>query len=170
VPYLAPSEGGEGQAWAREAAAAGGRGVNRVTWAGVVVPPTEVAGLLGLDSGDEAVLRRRVVYFDDQPVEQADSFYPAAIAAGTPLADVQKIRGGAVGLLAKLGYVGATVQEDVGARRPDDEERDLFAIDATEPILTVTRLIRAKDDRPIQVDVLVTPAKYRQYRYELRIE
>lgn len=171
MPYVVPADGTRtGDAWAAEAAASGGRGTHRITHAGTVTPPQEVSNLLRLTDDEPAVVRRRVVYLNDQPVEQADSYYPSPIALGTPLSEVRKIPGGAVTLLAKLGHVGKKVQEDVTARRPNDQELDLFGIEEGEPVLTLTRLISTDEDRPIQVDILVTPAKFRQYRYELRIE
>ncbi|MCD0447605.1 UTRA domain-containing protein [Actinocorallia sp. API 0066] len=166
VPYITP---GSKDVWAEEAAARGGKGSQRIAYAGETVAPADIAHLLGLGDDGAAIVRRRVIYLDERPIELTDSYYPPAIAAGTALATPAKIRGGAVTLLAELGHAGAHVQEEVTARPPTPEERDLFALTETEPVLTLTRLIRDDADRPVQADVMVTPARSTRLRYELKV-
>jgi GntR family transcriptional regulator len=107
------------------------------------------------------------MYLDEQPCELTDSYYPARIAAGTALASTAKIRGGAMALLAELGYVGRRVQEDVTARMPDEEERELLRAAAHEPVLRLERVVRDGEERPIQVDLITMPAHRQRLRYEL---
>ncbi|GAB2848719.1 hypothetical protein GCM10022221_55110 [Actinocorallia aurea] len=165
MPYITP---GGGDAWGAEAAARGGKGSQRIVHAGEVDAPEEVASLLGLENDGKAIVRRRVIYLDDQAVELTDSYYPPAIAAGTALAELGKIRGGAVTLLAELGHVGAHVQEDVTARPATPEERDLFGLTEVEPVLALTRLILDADDHPIEADVMTMPARSARLRYNLK--
>jgi GntR family transcriptional regulator len=169
MPYLVPQGATEADAWTQEAAARGGTGRQRIVFAGETDPPAEVASLLGVESEGRAVVRRRVIYLDDRPVELTDSFYPLSIAGGTALAEPGKIKGGAVTLLASLGHVGRHVQEDVTARLPTDEEREIFSLGAHDPVLVMTRLIRDEHDRPIEVDVMTMPARGGRLRYELKV-
>ncbi|QDL72190.1 GntR family transcriptional regulator [Streptomyces malaysiensis] len=170
MPYLRPVEaGGQGDAWGEEAAARGRRGTQRILHAGEVSAPAAVARLLGLENGDTVVVRRRIMYLDEEPCELTDSYYPAHIAAGTGLAGTAKIRGGAVGLLAELGHVGQRVREDVTARLPDARERELLRTGAEEPVLCLERVVLDEDKRPIQADLITMPAQRQRLRYELRM-
>lgn len=76
---------------------------------------------------------------DDRPVEIATSYYPAAIAAGTSLAEQGKIRGGAIAALAALGHSPADVFEQVTARWPDAEEIEVLQVETHEPLLILSR-------------------------------
>ncbi|MFD8156789.1 GntR family transcriptional regulator [Streptomyces malaysiensis] len=170
MPYLRPVEaGGQGDAWGEEAAARGRRGTQRILDAGEVSAPAAVARLLGLENGDTVVVRRRIMYLDEEPCELTDSYYPAHIAAGTGLAGTAKIRGGAVALLAELGHVGQRVREDVTARLPDARERELLRTGAEEPVLCLERVVLDEDKRPIQADLITMPAQRQRLRYELRM-
>ncbi|MEV8602661.1 UTRA domain-containing protein [Streptomyces griseoviridis] len=169
VPYLTPRAAGQGDAWAAEAAARGRRGTQRIVRAGEVPAPAEVAGLLGVEDGATVVVRRRVILLDDEPSELTDTYYPLAIARGTGLAATAKIPGGAVTLLADLGHVGALVREDVTADLPDDDERHALRTAPGEPVLRLTRVTLDRDERPLQVDRMVMPARRQRLRYEIRI-
>lgn len=168
MPYVTPRAQGQGDTWAEEAAARGRKGTQRVTFAGEVAAPDEAAALLGLAPGEPAVVRRRVIELDGEPVELTDTYYPVEIARGTPLAGTAKIRGGAVTLLAELGHTGARVVETVTARLPTDEERDLLRIDATQPVLRLARQTLDTQGRPLQADLMTMPAHRQRLRYEMR--
>ncbi|MFC9682469.1 GntR family transcriptional regulator [Streptomyces sp. NPDC056948] len=169
MPYLTPRERDQGDAWSADAAAQGRRGSQRIVHAGEVPAPAEVAVLLGIADGEPVVVRRRLILLDDEPNELTDTYYPVGVARGTALAGTAKIRGGAVTLLAELGHVGALVREDVTAGLPEEEEQRALRLTPTEPVLRLTRLTLDRDDRPIQVDRMVMPARCQQLRYEIRI-
>jgi GntR family transcriptional regulator len=154
--------------WGEEAAAHKQRGTQRIVQAGELPAPAVVARLLGVEAGAAVVVRRRIMYLDEQPCELTDSYYPAPIAAGTGLAGTAKIRGGAVALLAELGYVGSRVREDVMARMPDGQERELRPGEL-EPVMCLERVVFDGDDRPIQADLITMPAHRQRLRYELRM-
>ena len=63
-------------------------------------------------------MRRRIIFLDDMPTELTDTYFPVEVAAGTRLADTRKIPGGAVTLLATMGYRAHRVHEEVCARMP----------------------------------------------------
>ncbi|WP_059045698.1 GntR family transcriptional regulator [Streptomyces acidiscabies] len=167
VPYVAPRENGQGDAWQEEAAARGGVGSQRVVRAGKVPAPPGVAALLMVDEGATVVVRQRVIYLDDHPVELTDTYYPTEVAHGTRLEETRKIRGGAVTLLAELGYSAHRVREDVSARMPTDAERQVLDLSDVEPVLCMTRLTTDSDGRRFQVDESVYPATGQRLRYEL---
>ncbi|MFG2620174.1 GntR family transcriptional regulator [Streptomyces sp. NPDC048507] len=169
VPYLTPRAPGTPDAWTEEARAAGARGTQRVVHAGEVPAPAAVAALLGLGDGDTVVVRRRIIELDGHPTELTDTYYPAAIASGTPLAATGKIRGGAVTLLAALGHTGVRVVETVTAKIPAEEERAHLCLEPGEPVLQLARTTYDAHDRPVQADLMVMPADRHQLRYEIRI-
>ncbi|MFF9309477.1 GntR family transcriptional regulator [Streptomyces sp. NPDC014748] len=169
TPYLTPRPQGKSDAWAAEAAARGGKGSQRIVHAGEVPAPDDVAALFGLPAGETVVVRRRVIELDDCPTELTDTYYPLAIAGGTPLAQKGKIRGGAVTLLAELGYSGARVREDVTARMPSPAECEALRMPPDQPVLRLSRVTFDKGGRPIQVDRMLMPAHRQQLRYEMRI-
>ncbi|MFJ6994746.1 GntR family transcriptional regulator [Streptomyces sp. NPDC003090] len=168
MPYLTPRAQGQGDAWAEEAAAQGRRGTQRIVSAGEVAADDEPAALLGLPPGEPVVVRRRVIELDGEPVELTDTYYPAHIARGTPLAGTAKIRGGAVTLLAGLGHTGVRVVETVTARLPTAEERELLQLDSAQPVLRLARQTLDARDRPIQADLMTMPAHRQRLRYEMR--
>ncbi|MEV7419795.1 UTRA domain-containing protein [Streptomyces sp. NPDC089919] len=169
MPYLVPRTGGQGDAWSEEAAARGRRGGQRIVSAGEATASGEVAALLGLAEGETVVVRRRLIDLDGVPCELTDTYYPYAIAAGTPLAGTAKIRGGAVTFLAALGHLGVRASEQVTARMPTEEEHDRLALGPAEPVLRITRVTYDAADRPLQADLMLMPASRQQLRYEIRM-
>jgi DNA-binding GntR family transcriptional regulator len=103
--------------------------------------------------GEQTVVRRRLILLDRQPVELADSYYPAAIATGTALAAPQRIRGGAVTLLADLGYSTADIVEEITARLPDPDEVSRLEIGEHEPLIVLARLSRDAAGTPVEYAV-----------------
>jgi DNA-binding GntR family transcriptional regulator len=57
----------------------------------------------------------------------------------------------------------------VTADVPDDEERGTLRTAPDEPVLRLVRITLDGDDRPIQVDRMVMPARRQRLRYEIRI-
>ncbi|MGY5125917.1 UTRA domain-containing protein [Streptomyces nigrescens] len=169
VPYLAPREPGQRDAWSAETAAKGRRGSQRIVQAGEVAAPDEIAELLGVGPGDRVVVRRRRMSLDGRPCELTDTYYPLSIAQGTRLAGTAKIAGGAVTLLAELGYVGVRAREDVTARLPSEEEASALESELSQPVLQLLRLTLDARDRPVQADRMVMPAQLQRLRYDVRI-
>ncbi|MEU0952146.1 UTRA domain-containing protein [Streptomyces niveus] len=169
MPYLTPRRSGDADAWAAEAGAKGRGGTQRIVHAGEVPAPSVVAELFGIVDGEPVVVRRRVIELDGEPSELTDTYYPASIARGSRLAGTAKIRGGAVTLLAELGYRGVRVREDVTARMPGPEDRQALRMAADEPVLSLTRVTLDGEDRPIQVDLITMPSHRQRLRYEIRI-
>ncbi|WP_413251730.1 GntR family transcriptional regulator [Streptomyces spectabilis] len=169
MPYLAPREPGQPDAWNAETVARGRRGSQRVVHAGEVSAPARVAELLGLAEGEDVVVRRRVMYLEGEPCELTDTYYPTSIARGTRLAGTAKIPGGAISLLAELGHVGTRAREEVTARMPDTEARDMLRLGRDEPVLLLQRVTLDREGRPIQADLMTMPAHRQRLRYEIEI-
>lgn len=168
--YLKPRTPGAGEAWAEEAAHGATVGRQVLTHAGPALPPTAVAEAFSLAPDETAIARRRIMYADDTPVELADTYYPAAIAAGTGLAEARKIKGGAIALLTELGHTASRVIEEVTARAASTEERTTLRLDGHAPVLVIERITIDAEGRAIQADVMVAPAALRRLRYEVKVD
>lgn len=165
--YLRPQAGSD--AWSLEASVRGGTGSQQLLAVETTQPPAHIAQALGLTSAGMAVLRRRLISLDGKPVELADSWYPASLAAATALAESRKIKGGAVTLLAKLGQRIASVTEDIESRLANAFEVNFLTLGEHEPVLVLTRIARNQDGEPIEASVMVTPGSERRLRYEMKV-
>ncbi|HEY0698435.1 MAG TPA: UTRA domain-containing protein [Micromonospora sp.] len=146
-PYLS---GTPGDMWAADAAARGKTGTQRLLTAGLITPPQEVRQALHLAGSDQAVIRRRLILEDEQPVELADSYYPAVIAASTALAEMRKIKGGAVALLTALGHAPHTATERITARIPTPTEQRELDITEHEPLIVLARTVLDATGTPVE--------------------
>ncbi|GGO08399.1 hypothetical protein GCM10010116_16980 [Microbispora rosea subsp. aerata] len=166
TPYLQPRTAEQADAWAAEAAQHGRKGTHRLGEVSEQPAPPEVAERLGLTPGEQVIVRRRIVLLDDQPVELADSYYPVTIARGTRLAEPRKVPGGAVALLAELGYEPRHAEEDVHARPASEDERQALGLDRHDWVLVLTRTLRAENGEPVEISVMTMNPMIRHLRYE----
>lgn len=166
APYIRPNQG---DAWGDEAASQGRVGTQQILFAGETPAPAEVASALGTEEGQPVILRRRLILLDDVPVEIADSYWPASVAADTALASPGKVKGGAPTLLANLGYQPASVTENVRTRPATPEEIETLAMEnSSEWVLTLRRTIADSSNRPYEVFVSVAPGRIGQLNYSMK--
>lgn len=135
---------------------------------GELPPPADAAAALGLEPGEHAVLRRRLLRHDGRPVEVDWSYYPLELATGTELAGARRIRGGAPRVLAELGYPQRYFRDAVSARMPTVEEAELLALPDV-PVIRQFRVVYSDDDRPVEVSVLVKGAHLYELLYRLPV-
>ena len=163
-PYLAPRPAGQRDAWSTEAAAHGRKGGQRLLAVEEVEPPEAVRRFFDLGPAETVVVRRRLILLDDAPVELADSYYPARIARGTRLAETGKIPGGAVTLLAELGFTPEDDPvEDVAAGTATAMQCEALDLPVGTAILTLTRFTRSSTGKPMEVSIMAM-TRHLQYR------
>ncbi|MEU6601972.1 UTRA domain-containing protein [Streptomyces flaveolus] len=163
-PYLTPRRKGERDAWSSEAATRGHRGTQRLLAVEEVDPPSVVRNFFEMDPEEKAVVRRRLILLDGEPVELADSYYPARVARGTQLAEAGKIRGGAVTLLAAMGFIPEdSPLEDVAAEIASPSHCDALGLRPGSPVLILTRFTRSTTGEPMEVSVM-TMTRHLRYR------
>ncbi|MFD5848184.1 GntR family transcriptional regulator [Streptomyces chartreusis] len=168
-PYLTPRQAGERDAWTAEAAARGRRGTQKLLAVEKVDPPDAVRDFFGLGPAEQVVVRRRLILLDDEPVELADSYYPAHIAQGTHLAQHRKIPGGAVTLLAKLGFTPEDEPlEDVSAVTASPSQCAALQLRTGTPVLVLTRFTTSTSGEPMEVSVM-TMTRHLQYRQRKQV-
>jgi GntR family transcriptional regulator len=118
---------------------------------GRAVPPREIAAILGIPEGAEAVCRRRRMYAGTETVQLATSWVPADIAAGTPIEQADTGQGGLYSRLADAGHAPARFTEEVRVRVPDEHETDALGIDPDHRAYVITRTAYDSDGRAVEV-------------------
>jgi DNA-binding GntR family transcriptional regulator len=113
------------------------------------------------------VVRRRTILLDDRPVEQADSWYPTGIADGTALARPGKIKGGAITLLADLGYTAHEAREEIEVRAATADESTELALPKGAPVIVLRRTSLTAEEVPFEASVMVMAPQDRRLRYRL---
>jgi GntR family transcriptional regulator len=109
-----------------------------------------VAERLGIEPGEQVVIRRSQHFIGDVPWQLINSYYPTDVAKGTPLEQAGRIETGSVGLLGQLGYPQQGFVDEIGARMPDAREFDFFKLASGTPVIVVSRTSYSSD-RPIRL-------------------
>lgn len=164
LPYVS---GHRGDTWGAEAAAHGGTGTQKLLSVDEAAASATVADALNLAPGDPVVVRRRLMLFNDHPVELVESYYPAAIARNTRLADTRKIPGGAIAFLTDLGHQPRHVREDISARLATPHERTALQLDDPSCVLLLSRVLTTDNNLAVEASLMTMIADGRQLRYEL---
>ncbi len=153
--------------WASEAERLGMVGTQELTHVGTVIAPEVVADRLGVEPGTTVVVRRRVMSLDGEPVQLADSYYPASVANGTALTEPRKLPGGTIAELERQGFRLRDFEEHISARIPSPEERRALRLGEGTPILDMIRTTYTEDGTPVEVDHSVLAADRHTLGYRL---
>ncbi|XDV66032.1 GntR family transcriptional regulator [Streptomyces sp. R33] len=128
--------------------------------------PDAVGGVLGLEGGAPACVRRRRFLLDGKPVMLATSYLDAALVAGTPIAEPDSGPGGIYARLAELGQEPVRFREEVRSRMPSPEETDRLRLAAGTPVVLVRRTAFAAGGRAVEVNEMVLDASAYVLEYE----
>lgn len=136
-----------------------------------VVPPREIAELLGLEMNGHAVCRSRNELDENGRVcEITASYIPKSIADGTELATGVKLKGAVPTALKRLGYPPRTpALEWVDTRMPTAEEARILQMPPGVPVFRILRLTKTDGDRPVEVLELILPGHKYRMEYKLPI-
>jgi GntR family transcriptional regulator len=134
-----------------------------------VVPPADVAAVLGLPPEGKAVLRHRMTTLGGEPLEVDKSYYPTDVAHGTDLMSQKRIRGGAPRVLAEAGFPQREFTDRVSVRQPTTEEVEALGLPDAVPVIQQFRIIYSDDKRPVEVSVLAKPGHLYELRYRQTI-
>jgi len=133
--------------------------------------PADVALRLDVDEGARVVVRRRLFVVNGEPVAFCDSYYPAELAAGTPLAEAERIAGSAYGLIEDpAGPIGRRLErsvDDLVCRMPTPEEVAGLRLAPGVPVVRTLRTVYDAQGRPVEVQDTVAAADKHQFRYEV---
>ncbi|MEU8270402.1 UTRA domain-containing protein [Sphaerisporangium sp. NPDC049002] len=167
--YLSPRAQGQADAWSEELSETGRSGSQRLREVTELVPPAPVAQALRIEKGHTAIVRRRRMLVDERPVELTDSYYPAAVAADTRLAEARKIPGGASTLLTELGYVPDEVYEDISISRALEEEAALLDVEVGTLVVVLFRVVFAAGRVPFEASMMTMLPEGRRFRYQFKV-
>jgi GntR family transcriptional regulator len=126
----------------------------------------DVARALGINDGDDVLVRRRVLYANDEPTQIADSYYPWHLVVGSALLQADTGRGGSYGRLADLGIDVVRFTEDVNVRVPSDHERTVLHLEGSQPVFDIVHKAWAAEKTPVAVTFHVMPGHLWTLRYD----
>lgn len=123
-----------------------------------VRPPTAAAEVLGLEEGEKALIRKRQLFADDEPVLLAISYVPWTIAEKAGITQVDTGPGGSYSRLADIGLGPVRFSEDVRVRIPTAEEESFFSLSEAQQVFEIVHISWLADGRAIEyrVDTLPT--------------
>jgi GntR family transcriptional regulator len=125
------------------------------------------AHLLDLDQHANIVVRDRLMFADDRPVQIAVSRLPADLIRGTPIEQEDTGPGGIYARLDELGHRPTHFTEIVSARMPRPEESSALQLSGGTPVLLITRIAYDTNNRPVEVNDMVLAADHYELVYEL---
>ncbi|MFE9537726.1 GntR family transcriptional regulator [Streptomyces sp. NPDC006691] len=166
APSLIPARSGGAYPWLTEIAQHGTQAASRLLEVAEVVPPPDVRAALGLPADGTAILRRQLLTVDDEPAELVSSYYPLEIAAGTPLAERRRIKGGSPTLLIELGHPARLSVDRVSARMPTQQQCRTLRLPGNLPVLRTLRIVYGDNERAVEVGVLVKAGHLYEVQYE----
>ncbi|MFF5938498.1 GntR family transcriptional regulator [Streptomyces sp. NPDC012508] len=168
--YMKSAGPGEPYPWMSEAAKRQQAGRSQLLDVDVVVPPQEVAEALGLEDGERAVLRKQVLFLDEEPTELTRSYYPLSLVEGTAVLETRRIRGGTPALLDSLGFPPREFVDELSSEIPTEEEVVALELPKDMPVLLAFRVVYSDDRRPIEVTLMTKAAHRYRMRYRSIVE
>lgn len=165
--YTTSTGGGKRAVWSSELNRQGLKGSQKIRFVGPMDPPEVVATALGLDDGAQTITRQRLMLLEGEPVQLADSHFPADIAEGTELAATGLIPGGVIAALERLGHAPARFLEQVSARMPTADEVSLLHMGSGVPVLVHTRVTYDEGNRAVECDEHIMRADRHIMEYAL---
>lgn len=133
-------------------------------------PPPRIAEHLGLGAGEEAVIRKRLMWASDVPIQIATSYIPMRYAGSAAIAEPDTGPGGIYRRLAQRGYGPVTMVEDIEVRGATQEEARFLGIATGEPVFEVLRTAVDAADRRVKTCTNVLAAKQWRLTYRWRQE
>lgn len=119
-----------------------------------VESPADVASKLGLDAGARVLTRRYLLLLDDEPLQMAQSHFPAEFAEGDSLlGDPKNVTPGQIdaNLKDRFGIDFRHFEDELMVRMPlPDEVRALRLLPGT-PVSVVLRTYTASTGQPVEV-------------------
>lgn len=164
--YKNPPTGGGKYQWITAAERKGFTGRSELLDVEEVVPPHLVREAFGLDDEATAILRRQVMYLDDEPCELVEVYFPLELARGNPIAERRRIKGGAGRVLAEAGLPPLRCVDKVAARWPTPRQQEVLRMPTKLPVLRQFRVTYSVDDRPIQAEFMIKAGHLYELEYE----
>jgi GntR family transcriptional regulator len=136
----------------------------------VVSAEQEIIDHLHLGPGDTVVVRRRVMYADNEPVQLGDSYYPHEIVHNTKIMNPADIVEGTDQVLEDNGHTPTRYEDEITWRMPSSEEATKLHLSPGTPVGRLLRTTFDQDDRPVEVYLVILPGDRHVLFYEVSAE
>jgi GntR family transcriptional regulator len=111
-----------------------------------------IAEALGIQRGKPVVLRKRHYVLNGKPVLMADSYIPADLADGTPIAEPDTGEGGIYARLDDVGHGPVRFKEEVRTRMPYRAEAALLQLHPGTPVMCIVRSAFDSEGRTVEIN------------------
>jgi GntR family transcriptional regulator len=130
--------------------------------------PADIARSLELKGGDTAVQVRRLLYFRGAPVVLDDIWLHGVLFKGLTAERLSEYRGPMYGLFeTEFGVRMIRAEEQLRAVAADAAAAELLQLEVGAPLLSVERLSRTYDDKPVELRRGLYNTQAHYYRNEL---
>jgi GntR family transcriptional regulator len=137
---------------------------------GAIKPPARIADHLGLGKHVQVVVRERLMWADDVPVQIATSYIPLEYAGSADIALPDTGPSGIYARLAERGYAPVLFTEDIEVRGATKDEATFLGIPVGEPVLDVLRTAIDDEGRKVETCSNILAAKQWRLTYRWRHE
>jgi GntR family transcriptional regulator len=133
-------------------------------------PPVDVARHLNLPGGARVLVRRYLLLVDGDPVQLADSYFPAELAEGSIIADPQNVTPGRIDadLKDRFGLEPARFLDELTVRMPTADETRALRLPPGTPVASLLRTYRDPTGKPFEVAQFVLAGDKHVLVYEGR--
>lgn len=129
-------------------------------------PPADAAQKLGLADGETALLRKRLMLRDDEPIELEWSYYPDSVVSGTALDKPQRDLATNATALPALGWQQHGLIDEIQVREPTTEELQTLELPDEIPVMRTLRTITDAEGAVLEVTVMITSGHLYGVRYQ----
>ena len=147
-----------------------GRTARQVSTVEVLLPDPEIATRLLVDAEQWVVVRRRVMYADDEPLQLGDSYYPLVIVRNSKIMDAAGITEGTDQVLEDLGHTPTRYGDEITSRMPTSDEVTALGLAPGVPVSRLLRTTFDQDDRPVEVYIVILPSDRHVLLYDVPAE
>lgn len=137
----------------------------------VPIPSEEIGAKLDLEQDDEVVVRGHLLLLDDEPVQLVDSYWPASLANGTPIAEPTDLTPGRIDAVLKErhGIEPITFVDELIVRMPTPEETRALRLLPGTPVFSLLRAYHDADGKPFEAANFVLAGDKHILVYEGRL-
>jgi GntR family transcriptional regulator len=128
--------------------------------------PKDIAALLGIEPGQEVVIRKRLQLLDGVPAVISTSYYPLWVGENTRLESADALPEGPDNLIEELGHRFARGMELLRARMPTRDEVQLLELSPGVPVVQMLHIDYDSDGRTLQVADDLYAADRHEFAFE----
>lgn len=129
----------------------------------------EVASALGLQPGTPVLVRDRVMFADDQPVQLATSYFPRSLTEGNAIEQENTGPGGVYARLEDAGHRLTHFEECVRIGKATDHEASQLNVSAGSPVYRIARTAYA-DEQAVEINYITAVGERYELYYQLKAD